>query len=169
MLSSPMATRSSLRSRTGREPTTERRVRGPGEVARLVGIHVETLRYYERLGLLPPPARTRAGRRFYDDHTVALLESIRVARSLGLRIDDILAVQATIRDDRATQETLLRLLEHTLERTRSELTRLDERRRKLEALVVEVRQAPPGPQMNERVRRAWRHIDGARRSSSKRA
>jgi DNA-binding transcriptional MerR regulator len=144
-------------------------VRGPGDVARLAGIHVETLRYYERLGLLPPPARTRAGRRLYDDETVALLQSIRTARSLGLRIGDIVSILATIRDDRGAHQALLASLERTLERTVSELARLEERRRKLEAILAEVRATPPDKDMKERVRGAWRRVDGgARRSPPKR-
>jgi MerR family mercuric resistance operon transcriptional regulator len=121
-------------------------MRGPSEVARLAGIHVETLRYYEDVGLLPPPARTAAGRRLYDDDTVALLQSIRAARSFGLGIDDILSVLAT------------------LERTLSELARLEERRQKLEAILAEVRAAPPGKGLKDRVRSAWRRVDGPRRS-----
>jgi MerR family mercuric resistance operon transcriptional regulator len=160
-----MAKRSSPRSHpAGSEAVAERRLRGPGDVARRAGIHVETLRYYERLGLLPPPVRTRAGRRLYDDETVALLQSVRLARSLGLRIDDILSLHATIRDDRGTHQALLASLESTLARTLSELGRLEERRLKLEAILAEVRATPPGKDLKERVRGAWRRVEGARRS-----
>jgi MerR family transcriptional regulator, mercuric resistance operon regulatory protein len=138
-------------------------MRGPGEVARLAGIHVETLRYYERIGLLPPPARTAAGRRLYDDEAVALLQSVRAARSFGLGIDEIVSVLATIRDDRGAQQALLASLERTLERTLSELARLEERRRKLEAVLAEVRAAPLGEGVKDRVRRAWRRVEGPRR------
>jgi DNA-binding transcriptional MerR regulator len=143
-------------------------VRGPGDTARLAGIHVETLRYYESLGLLPAPARTRAGRRLYDDETVALLQSIRAGRSLGLRIDDILSLHATIRGDGGAHETLLALLERTLERTLEEIGRLEERRRKLEALVAEVRATPPGKGLQGSVRGAWRRVDGVQRLPPKR-
>jgi MerR family mercuric resistance operon transcriptional regulator len=139
-------------------------MQGPSEVARASGIHVETLRYYERLGLLPPPARTRAGHRLYDDETIALLQSIRAGRSLGLSIDEILALQATIKDDRGTQQAILASLGRALERTRSELARLEARRCKLEALLTELRALSPDTELRERVRGAWRRIDGARRS-----
>jgi DNA-binding transcriptional MerR regulator len=133
-------------------------------VARLAGIHVETLRYYERVGLLPAPARTSAGRRLYDDETVALLKSIRAARSFGMSIQDILEAHAAMRDDRGAHQALLTSLESTLEGTLSELARLEERRRKLEAILAEVRATPPGKDLMERVRGAWRRIDGARRA-----
>jgi DNA-binding transcriptional MerR regulator len=147
----------------GREAVA--RVRGPGDVARRAGIHVETLRYYERIGLLPPPARTRAGRRLYDDETIALLQSVRLA---GLRIDDILSLHASIRDDRGAHQALLASLERTLERTLSELGRLEERRLKLEAIIAQVRATPPGKDLKERLRGAWRRVEGTRRSPPKR-
>jgi DNA-binding transcriptional MerR regulator len=110
------------------------------------------------------PVRTPAGRRLDDDETVALLQSVRLARSLGLRIDDILSLHATIRDDRGAHQALLASLERTLARTLSELGRLEERRLKLEAILAEVRATPPGKDLKERVRAAWRRVEGARRS-----
>jgi MerR family mercuric resistance operon transcriptional regulator len=146
-------------------------VRGPGDVARRARIHVETLRYYERIGLLPPPARTRAGRRLYDDDTIALLQSVRLARSLGLRIDDILSLHATIRDDGAlprAHEAIVASLECALERTLSEIGRLEERRGRIEGILAQVRATPPGEDVKERVRGAWRRGEGTRRSGAKR-
>jgi DNA-binding transcriptional MerR regulator len=165
-----MAKRSSPRSHPGGRDAVAK-VRGPGDVARRAGIHVETLRYYERIGLLPPPARTRAGRRLYDDDTIALLQSVRLARSLGLRVDDILSLHETIRDDGpdlGAHQALLESLERTLERTLSELGRLEERRIKLEAILAQVRATPPGKDLKERVRGAWRRAEGSRRSPPKR-
>jgi DNA-binding transcriptional MerR regulator len=129
---------------------------------------VETLRYYERLGLLPPPARTSAGRRVYDDETIELLKSIRAARTFGLCIADILSVFAAVHDGREAHGVLLASLERTLERTLSDLARLEDRRQKLEALLAQVRAMPPGKGLKERVRGAWRRVDGPRSSSPKR-
>lgn len=60
-----------------------------GEVARLAGIKVPTIRYYESIGLVGEPQRTLSGRRVYDEHAVQRLEFIRHARALGFDIDDI--------------------------------------------------------------------------------
>jgi pimeloyl-ACP methyl ester carboxylesterase len=65
--------------------------------------------------------------------------------------------------DRGAHQALVASLERTLERTLSELGRLEERRRKLEALLAEVRAAPPGKGLKDRVRSAWRRVDGPRR------
>jgi DNA-binding transcriptional MerR regulator len=65
-------------------------------LARQVGIRPDTVRYYERAGLLPPPLRSPAGYRQYDPATADRLRFIRGAQRLGLRlreIADLLAVR----------------------------------------------------------------------------
>src|SRR6266536_1583125 len=65
-------------------------------LARQVGIRPDTLRYYERVGLLPPPLRSPAGYRQYDPAIVERLRFIRGAQQFGLRlreIADLLAVR----------------------------------------------------------------------------
>ena len=63
-----------------------------GEVARRTGITVETLRYYEDLGLLPPVPRTRGGSRRFAPDVIAQLRFIKHAQSLGLSLRDIQAM-----------------------------------------------------------------------------
>jgi DNA-binding transcriptional MerR regulator len=65
------------------------RGRTVGELAAAVGVPPDTVRYYERSGLLKPPRRTAAGYRSYDDGAVDRLLFIRGAQRLGLRLADI--------------------------------------------------------------------------------
>lgn len=58
-----------------------------GTAARLTGIKVPTIRYYEAIGLLPEAARTDAGRRLYDEAAISRLKFIRHARELGFEIE----------------------------------------------------------------------------------
>jgi Hg(II)-responsive transcriptional regulator len=60
-----------------------------GEVAAAAGVHVETLRYYERRGLLAEPKRTRAGYREYPGEAVARLRFIKRAQELGFTLAEI--------------------------------------------------------------------------------
>ena len=61
-----------------------------GELSRRTGCKVETVRYYERIGLLPKARRERGGRfRRYDDDDVARLRFIRRARQLGFTLDKV--------------------------------------------------------------------------------
>lgn len=60
-----------------------------GEAARKSGVTVETIRYYERERIVPPPDRSASGRRLYDPAGVARLRFVRRCRDLGLSIADI--------------------------------------------------------------------------------
>ena len=60
-----------------------------GELANVVGLSPDTIRYYERVDLLPPPARTPSGYRIYSTQAVDRLRFIQGAQRLGLKLDDI--------------------------------------------------------------------------------
>ena len=57
-----------------------------GDLARLAGVKVPTIRYYEGVGLLPEPSRTESNRRQYDDKAVNRLKFIRHARERGFEV-----------------------------------------------------------------------------------
>jgi DNA-binding transcriptional MerR regulator len=68
------------------------------ELAGRVGLSADTVRYYERVGLLPAPARTPSGYRAYDETAVDRLQFVQGAQRLGLTLKDIrelLAVRDT--------------------------------------------------------------------------
>lgn len=60
-----------------------------GELSRATGTNIETIRYYERIGLLTAPARTEANYRSYGDAHRARLRFVRHSRELGFTIDEI--------------------------------------------------------------------------------
>lgn len=60
-----------------------------GEVAKQTGIGIETLRFYERSGLLDAPARTEAGYRLYGADALTTLEFIKRAQILGFTLTEI--------------------------------------------------------------------------------
>jgi MerR family transcriptional regulator, copper efflux regulator len=60
-----------------------------GEVAKQTGLSPKAIRLYEAHGLIPPPQRTQAGYRTYDQHDLALLRFIGQARALDLRLEEI--------------------------------------------------------------------------------
>ncbi|WP_159943343.1 MULTISPECIES: heavy metal-responsive transcriptional regulator [unclassified Nocardiopsis] len=65
-----------------------------GELARRGGVNPGTVRYYERIGLLPAVRRTSAGYRVYDEADVERLGFVRAAQRLGMRLDEIAEVLA---------------------------------------------------------------------------
>jgi Cu(I)-responsive transcriptional regulator len=59
------------------------------ETAREAGVNTQTLRYYERRGLLPKPARRGSGYREYSDEAVRLVRFIKRAQELGFSLDEV--------------------------------------------------------------------------------
>lgn len=123
-----------------------------GEIARWVGYAVQTVRYYEQMGLLPKPWRTGRGqRRRYDDDSLKRLHFIRHARELGFSLDEIrslldlsdtpppsgasvdtataaahvAAIDAKIDSLNALREELNRLIQNSAEQTESDSRILD--------------------------------------------
>jgi MerR family mercuric resistance operon transcriptional regulator len=60
-----------------------------GELSRRTGCHIETIRYYERIGLLPAPVRSGGRYRLYDATDFRRLSFIRHARELGFTLDEV--------------------------------------------------------------------------------
>jgi MerR family transcriptional regulator, mercuric resistance operon regulatory protein len=60
-----------------------------GEVASAAGVNLQTLRYYERRGLLSKPDRTLGGHRLYPSETVTVLRVIKAAQRLGFTLDEV--------------------------------------------------------------------------------
>jgi len=60
-----------------------------GQVAQAAGVNRQTLRYYERRGLLQEPARSPGGHRLYPEHTVTSLRVIKAAQRLGFTLDEV--------------------------------------------------------------------------------
>jgi DNA-binding transcriptional MerR regulator len=57
-----------------------------------VGVNQQTLRYYERRGLIPEPERTLGGHRLYPPETVTLLQAIKTAQRLGFSLAEVAAL-----------------------------------------------------------------------------
>ena len=60
-----------------------------GELARRAGCNIETVRYYERIGLMPNPPRSENGFRSYEERHLTRLTFIRRARELGFTLEEV--------------------------------------------------------------------------------
>ena len=76
-----------------------------GELAELAGKRPSLIRYYEQIGLLPPPAR-ESGRRRYDAATVRTLAVIDTAQRAGLTLNEIKMLLSASPDDKGATERL---------------------------------------------------------------
>ncbi|HEV2545722.1 MAG TPA: helix-turn-helix domain-containing protein [Stellaceae bacterium] len=60
-----------------------------GALAAETGCNIETVRYYEQIGILPPPPRSEGGHRLYGPDLVSRLQFVRRARDLGFTLEEI--------------------------------------------------------------------------------
>ncbi|WP_448617282.1 heavy metal-responsive transcriptional regulator [Geodermatophilus sp. URMC 65] len=127
-----------------------RAVRGlrVAELAAAVGVSPDTVRYYERAGLLPPPDRTAAGYRSYDAGAVDRLRFIQGAQRLGLHLADIRDL-LTVRDTGTCPcEPAEDLLRRRLAEVDAQIARLVTLRAEMAAMVDALPAAdcpPPTP------------------------
>jgi MerR family mercuric resistance operon transcriptional regulator len=63
-----------------------------GKLSRLTGVNIETIRYYEKIKVLPAPSRTENGRRAYGPIETRILAFIRRSRELGFSLDEVRAL-----------------------------------------------------------------------------
>ena len=94
-----------------------------GELAKAVGVKSDTVRFYERSGLLPRPARTEAGYRTYDQHSLQKLRFIRKAQALGFSLDEIRRI-ISLQGTKGTCECVIGMAEATLAETDLKLQQL---------------------------------------------
>jgi DNA-binding transcriptional MerR regulator len=78
-------------------------------VARRAGVHVETLRYYQRRGLLPEPVRIPGGHRRYDEETVRFLCAVKEAQAAGFTLAEIEDYLKVVRRGRIPAPQALRV------------------------------------------------------------
>lgn len=95
-----------------------------GEVAKRSGVGIETVRYYEREGLLSEPERKASGYRQYDPEAVRLLKFIRRAKQLGFTLKEIKSL-LTLRETKSATRADVR------EQAQAKLADIDEKIRDL--------------------------------------
>ena len=115
--------------------TTDRGLR-IAELARAVGVRTDTIRYYERVGLLPPPRRTTGGYRDYDAGAVDRVQFIQGAARLGLRLVDIGHLLAGRDTGQCPCEPAGELLRRRLADVDTELARLTALRAEMAAMAA---------------------------------
>jgi MerR family transcriptional regulator, mercuric resistance operon regulatory protein len=103
-----------------------------GELSRLTGINIETVRYYEKIGMLRPPPRTKGGHRVYGPTETRVLAFIRRGRELGFGLEDIRALLGLGAPVKASCEDVREIAAHHLDDIRCKIADL----RKLERLLA---------------------------------
>ena len=80
------------------------------EVSELYGISTDTLRYYERIGLIPPVNRTQSGIRDYSELDIKRVEFIKCMRNAGLPIEALIEYMKLVQQGDKTSEARKEIL-----------------------------------------------------------
>src|SRR5882757_664219 len=102
-----------------------------GELAQQSGVHLETLRYYERIGLIPAPPRTASGHRAYPATALVRLGFIRQAQALGFSLTEIGELLSLRRKQDDTCADVIRQIESKQREVEEKITDLQTMRRAL--------------------------------------
>lgn len=115
------------------------------ELAATVGLNPDTIRYYERANLLPPPGRTPAGYREYGEAAADRLRFIQGAQRLGLKLTDIRDLLAVRDTGQCPCEPAEQLLSRRLAEVDAEIARLTALRTDMAAMLDALpgRDCPP--------------------------
>ena len=105
------------------------------EVARLAGVNIETLRFYERKGILPEPPRRASGYREYPPETVERVRFIKRAQDLGFSLREIQELLDLRQLTRAKSGRVRRVVEVKLDEIDHKIRDLEAMKRTLEELL----------------------------------
>jgi DNA-binding transcriptional MerR regulator len=108
-----------------------------GDLSRVTGVNIETIRYYERIGVLPRPTRQMNGRRTYAEQDTGRLGFIRHARDLGFELADVRTLLALQEQPEASCEDASRIAQTQLEAVEARIAKLQNLRTELTRMVSE--------------------------------
>lgn len=108
-----------------------------GDLSACSGVNIETIRYYERIGVLPKPARQPNGRRSYAETDAQRLGFIRHARDLGFDLNDVRTLLALQEQPGSSCEDASRIAQGQLEAVEERIGRLLGLRDELSRMVAE--------------------------------
>jgi len=125
-------TRSARDGAEGDDPAGELRA---GEAARLSGVSTDTLRHYERKGVLPPPRRLANGYRSYSAAAVERVRVVRAALALGFTLDELRPLLRSRERGRPPCRAVRALAAEKLARAEAQLGELERLTAHLRALL----------------------------------
>jgi DNA-binding transcriptional MerR regulator len=106
-----------------------------GQLAAELGIGVETIRFYERRGLIPQPPRSAGSYRHYGDDVAAMIRYIRLAQDLGLSLKDVARLKDHLDGGPAFCATLRETAQSRLEAVTRQILELERLKAELAAFL----------------------------------
>ena len=125
------------------------------EVSRRFDLSVDTLRYYERIGLIPPVPRTKSGIRDYDEESCNWIELMKCMRAAGVQIEALIEYVALFQRGDETVEARKALL---IEQREQLTARMEEMQQSLDRLNHKIERYEKGLMCKAQL--LQRHQDG---------
>lgn len=130
-----------------------------GALSQRTKVNVETIRYYERIGLLPEPPRTSGGHRLYGEQHLRRLMFIRRTRELGFSLNEVRALLGLRGTDDLTCREVKTLAQHHIGSIRAKIRDLKRLERTLSDLAARCRgeDVPDCPILDALTADSWRN------------
>jgi len=106
-----------------------------GKVAKAANCKVQTIRYYEQIGILPEPARTEGNQRIYNQQHLDRLSFIRHSRELGFSLEQIREILTLVDEPTHSCSEVDRIARTHLEEVESKIRRLEGMRGELQRMI----------------------------------
>jgi DNA-binding transcriptional MerR regulator len=91
------------------------------KVSEQTGVSADTIRYYERIGLLPRVRRNKSGVRDFSEQDIAALEFIRCFRSAGMSVESLIEYMSLVEEGEGTEKARMKILEEQREKLKNKL------------------------------------------------
>jgi MerR family transcriptional regulator, mercuric resistance operon regulatory protein len=108
-----------------------------GRLSQLTGVNIETIRYYEKIKVLPVPSRTETGRRLYGPMERRILAFVRRSRELGFSLDEVRALLRLGGPEKASCREVREIAAHHLDDIRAKINDLQKLERLLTKTVAQ--------------------------------
>jgi len=108
-----------------------------GEISRRTGVNIETIRYYERIEVMPKPKRSEGGQRLYNESQLNRLGFIKRSRELGFSLKEICALLTLVDSGKMTCSEVHALTVEHLSGVRSKIADLRKLERALKSLAAQ--------------------------------
>ncbi len=110
-----------------------------GELAEKCNVNKETIRYYERLGLIPKPSRTESGYRIYTEQTVDRLNFIKRIQELGFTLNEIDKLLGVVDRDEAKCRDMYDFTVYKIEDIQQKIQGL----KRIEQMLIDLKERCP--------------------------
>ncbi|MCK1210459.1 MerR family transcriptional regulator [Streptococcus uberis] len=94
------------------------------KVSELTGVSADTIRYYERIGLIPPVKRNASGIRHFSEHDISVLEFVRFFRGAGVSVESLIDYIALVEQGDSTIGARLAILQEEREKLEERVSKL---------------------------------------------